>query len=176
MILETDLRKIGRLLKPHGIAGELVMLLTADIDPAELKCVMLRLDGIFVPFFINSCRRKSSETDLLLFDGVTDEKQAALLCPNDVFALTSDLPSDGPEEDGFYADDLVDFEAIDAETGASLGKITGVDDTTPNYLFIIESPERDKPLLVPVADELIDSLDPEARTISLILPEGLTDL
>lgn len=177
MIREKDLKKIGRLLKPHGIAGELVLMLTADIDAADIECVLLKLDGIFVPFFISSCRPKSSETDLIRLDGITDETMAASLCPNEVYALASALPQPAPDEaDGFYAEDLVGFQAVDGSTGAPLGKITGIDDTTANYLFIIENPERKAPLLVPVADELIDALDPDARTISLLLPEGLLDL
>lgn len=177
MIREKDLTRIGRLLKPHGIAGELVMLLTADVDMAALECVILPIDGIFVPFFINSCRPKSSETDLIGLDGINDETQAARLCPSEVYALTAALPARDPgDEDGFYAEDLVGFTALDSESGKELGKITGIDTTTANYLFIIETPDRKAPLLVPVADELIDTLDPDARTIGLSLPEGLTDL
>lgn len=177
MIREKVLRKIGRLLKPHGIAGEIVMLLTADIDPSLLECLILRIDGIFVPFFISSCRPKSSETELIKLDGVTDEAQAALLCPNEAYALASALPAEEDSDaDGFYAEDLVGFDAIDSDSGRTLGKIVGIDDTTVNYLFIIETPGRERPLLVPVADELIDALDPEARTITLQLPEGLLDL
>ena len=33
MISEKDITLIGRLLKPHGIAGELVLMVNTDIDP-----------------------------------------------------------------------------------------------------------------------------------------------
>lgn len=172
MIRESDLRHVGKLLKPHGICGEITALFTVDIDLQQLSCIVLRLDGIFVPFFIRAVRPKSSETDLLLIDGVDDETQAAHLCPNDFFALADELPeTDDP--DGVYAADMIGF-AVEAN-GTALGKIAGIDDTTDNYLFIIEKPDGDR-CLVPVADEFIAGLDTEARRLSLDLPQGLLEL
>ena len=143
MILEENLRKIGRLLKPHGINGELVMQVSEDVDPASLPCVMLRLDGIFVPFFIGNCRPKSSETDLISLDGVSNEVEAAGLCPNDVFAEISALPEDvAGDGDGFYAEDMVGFEVI--ADGEKIGKIIGIEDSTDNFLFIIEKADGEE--------------------------------
>ncbi|MDE6528656.1 MAG: 16S rRNA processing protein RimM, partial [Muribaculaceae bacterium] len=87
MIRENELRVVGRLLKPHGICGEITALITGDVDLTELNCIVLRLDGIFVPFFLEAVRPKSSETDLLTINGISDETQAARLCPNDIYAL-----------------------------------------------------------------------------------------
>lgn len=112
------MKVVGRLLKPHGICGEITALLTVDVDLSELGCIMLKLDGIFVPFFLSSVRPKSAETDLLTIDGITDELQAARLCPNDIYALAEELP--GLDEDGFYAADMEGFEVV--ADGNPLGK------------------------------------------------------
>ena len=56
------LTTVGKLMKPHGINGEITVLLTADVDLAALRCVILEMDGIYVPFFLNSVRPKSSAT------------------------------------------------------------------------------------------------------------------
>lgn len=171
MLRDNDLRVVGRLLKPHGICGEITALVTEDVDFETLSCIILRLDGIYVPFFLESVRPKSSETDLLTIDGIADETQAARLCPNDIYALTAELPDTGGE--GLYASDLEGFEVI--ANGAPIGKIVGLDDTTANYLFIIESPEG-KRLLVPVADEFISGMDAEGKSVTMELPEGLLAL
>ncbi|MDE5941701.1 MAG: ribosome maturation factor RimM [Muribaculaceae bacterium] len=172
MILQEELQKVGKLLKPHGINGEIVALLTDDVDLAEVSCVVICIDGINVPFFISSVRRKSSETDLITVDGIRDETAAAALCGHDLYVKRSEMPSND-ECDGFYADDLVGFDVYsDCEL---IGKITGINDSTANYLFIIERPDGST-CLVPVADEFIDILDPETRRIELRLPEGLLDL
>ena len=172
MIFESDLRPIGKLLKPHGICGEITALLMDDIDLRQLSCIILQLDGIFVPFFLRAVRPKSSETDLVLIDGVNDEAQAARLCPNEFFALADELPETG-DSDGVYTADMIGF-AVEAN-GTALGKIVEIDDTTANYLFIIEKNNGER-CLIPVADEFITGLDADTRRLSLDLPQGLLDL
>ena len=70
MIKRSELRPVGTLLKTHGIDGEIVVQLTADVDLEALQCIVLEIDGIFVPFFPTSVRPKSAETDLVSIDGV----------------------------------------------------------------------------------------------------------
>lgn len=173
MITESQLLPVGRLLKPHGINGEITVLLTADVDLASLSCIVLRIDGIFVPFFLNSVRPKSSETDLVTIDGVASDADAARLCPAEVYVLKVDLPAAEADTDGMYASDLLGYDVV--ENGKMLGKIESVDDTTANYLFIIRTPDG-KEVMVPVADEFIAGIDTDTRTISLDLPEGLLDI
>ena len=57
MILRDELIAIGRYNKPHGVAGEISATIDVDIDTLkELSCLVSDIDGIFVPFFVNSCR------------------------------------------------------------------------------------------------------------------------
>lgn len=173
MILKKDLTKVGKLLKPHGINGEIVALIERDVDLADVSCIVLEIDGINVPFFINAVRPKSSDTDLLTIDGIADETAAAALCNHDLFVKTSELSEADADAEGLYADDLVGFDVYAA--GERIGEITGINDTTANYLFIIERPSGET-VLVPVADEFIEILDPVNRRVELNLPEGLLEL
>lgn len=173
MIQRKELTKVGKLLKPHGINGEIVALIENDVDLAEVSCIVLEIDGINVPFFINAVRPKSADTDLLTIDGVADETAAAAICNHDLYVKTSELPEADIDAEGFYADDLVGFDVYVSDE--RIGKITGINDTTANYLFIIERPAGET-VLVPVADEFIEILDPEKRRIELTLPEGLLEL
>ena len=50
-----------------------------------------------------------------------------------------------------------------------------MDDTTINWLFVVETPGGEQ-VHVPAADELMDDIDLTARTIVMNLPEGLIDL
>ena len=56
-----------------------------------------------------------------------------------------------------------------------IGKIIDLDDTTDNYLFIIETPDG-RNVMVPVADEYVVDIDTENRIITLDLPDGLLDI
>lgn len=173
MIKLSDLTAVGRFVKPHGINGEIVAMPSGDIDFAELSCVVLEIDGIMVPFFISSVRSKSAETDLVSIDGVTDEKQAASLCSHIVYALTSDIPErDYKNGDGFYADDLVGFDII--VEGKQIGEIVDFDDSTANYLFIVDKKDDGGRMLLPVA--FVEYVDAESCTVVMDVPPELLDL
>lgn len=162
----------GEFNKPHGIKGEISASFDPRVDVGALKCVVAEVNGLFVPFFIDAIRSRGADAVLLTIDGITDENEAKLLSRKPLYLLNGDaaLAADD-EDDGFYAEDLVGFSALD-EDGAVIGKIAGVDSTTPNVLFVIDRPDGSE-ALVPVADEFIDGIDPESATITLRLPDGL---
>lgn len=162
----------GEFNKPHGIKGEISASFDPRVDVGALKCVVAEVNGLFVPFFIDAIRSRGADAVLLTIDGITDENEAKLLSREPLYLLNGDaaLAADD-EDDGFYAEDLVGFSALD-EDGAVIGKIAGVDSTTANVLFVIDRPDGSE-ALVPVADEFIDGIDPESATITLRLPDGL---
>ena len=178
MIVENEIYPIGRTIKPHGINGEIAASIDGAIDIAALKCIVFDIDGIFVPFFISSFRSRGSEAVLLTIDGISDENQASSLCNKDIYALRSDIgdiDKDTIDEDGgFYMSDLIGFTLLD-EHNNEIGSITSYDDSTANSLLIIKD-KVDNIRYVPIADELIEDIDPENKTISINVPEGLLDL
>lgn len=162
----------GEFNKSHGIKGEISASFDPRVDVGALKCVVAEVNGLFVPFFIDAIRSRGADAVLLTIDGITDENEAKLLSRKPLYLLNGDaaLAADD-EDDGFYAEDLVGFSALD-EDGAVIGKIAGVDSTTANVLFVIDRHDGSE-ALVPVADEFIDGIDPESATITLRLPDGL---
>lgn len=176
MILVDEITEIGRTLKPHGINGEISAAIDADVDIDSLKCLVFDIDGIYVPFFIESYRSRGSEAVLLTIDGVSDENEAAKLCGLDIYALKTDISAveDDGESDGFYISDLIGFTVYDTEK-RNIGEVSGYDDSTANTLLIVEQTDGSSKY-VPVADELIESFDIDKRIITLNLPEGLLDL
>ncbi len=175
-MIAEKLTHIGRFNKPHGIHGEIAA--TVDVDLSALRCIVVNVEGIDVPFFITSLRPKGPENVLLKLDGYETEEQIKAFVNKDIYALSSEVPEDeglDPDADGFYAADLVGFTAIEGDT--RLGVITDIDDQTDNVLFIIDTGrEGEAPLLVPVADEFIIDIDTDAKTIEFALPEGLKAL
>lgn len=180
MITRAELTEIGRAIKPHGINGEIVTAINRDVDFEGLRCIVMDIDGIYVPFFIDSVRQRGSESVLVTIDGINDEKDAKELCGKAVYALKSDpaISSDGSDDcdhddEGFYAEDLIGFKVT--TDGKSLGEITDVDSSTDNLLFIITDKDGNTSY-VPVADEFITEIDTESHIISMSLPDGLLEL
>lgn len=166
MIREEDIYKIGKLGKPHGVKGEVSMHFTDDIfDRTDCDYLILRIDGIMVPFFMEEYRFRSEETALIKFCDIDTQERAAELTGCEVY-----FPRDLAEIDAgtlSYAA-IAGFEIVDSATGRDVGRIASVDDSTINTLFEMEDGR-----LIPAAAELIEDVDTSARKIVMRLLEGL---
>ncbi len=160
--------RIGRLGKAHGIHGELNFLFDDDVfDRTDADYLVLDLDGILVPFFIEEYRFRSDSNAILKLDGVDTQDRARELTGTDVYfpyALTDD---DAP----FSLNMLIGFNIIDAADGKNIGTIAAINDQTANILFELENGT-----LIPANDDLIAHIDKDKRCITVHLPEGLLAL
>ncbi len=171
MILSEEVFHIGRLGKPHGIRGEITFMFTDDVfDRVDAEYLIVEVDGILVPFFIDEYRFKSNETALMVFDGITTVEQARELTNCEVFFPRA--LSDHSEEEMTW-NELTGYQVTDIHEGF-VGKIVDVDDSTENVLFYVE--HNGRTVLLPAADDLIIEIDNQEKVITTELPEGLLDL
>ena len=71
MIRQEEVYKIGKLGKTHGVKGELSFLFDDDVfDRVDADYLVLDLDGILVPFFIEEYRFRSDSNVILKLEGV----------------------------------------------------------------------------------------------------------
>ena len=68
MITESEIIEIGKLGKPHGINGEINAYIDDNVDIERLRRIVLEIDGIFVPFFLNDIRTKRVDTVIMNID------------------------------------------------------------------------------------------------------------
>lgn len=178
MITEQEIEEIGRLGKPHGIHGEINAYLDEDVDTDAMMRFVTDIDGIYVPFYIDGVRYKGADTVILSIDGIDKDTEAAMLVNHTVYALKADgltgRHGDDDEEGGLYAADLPGF-TLQMPDGTVLGVVESVDTQTENTLLCVERPDGGE-LLVPLAMEMIAGVDPEARLLTMDIPEGLLDL
>lgn len=169
MIKEEDVYKIGRLGKTHGVRGEISFLFDDDVfDRTDADYLILRVDGILVPFFIEEYRFKSDANAIVKFDGIDTQERARELTGCDVYFPRS--LAEGDEGDISWSI-LVGFDILEAQSGKAVGRIAAIDDATMNILFELEDGR-----LVPASEDLITAIDQEARTITMHIPEGLLEL
>lgn len=173
MIKENEVYRIGKLGKPHGVNGEIAMQVDDDIfDQVEAEYLIFKLDGILVPFFMEEYRFKSNEVALVKFDGIDSVERAReftnveVFFPRTLAEAASDLQDGGVS----YAQ-LVGYSLINDADGSCVGTIAYIDEQTINIMFELEDGT-----LIPASEELITSLDVEAKTVSLTIPEGILDL
>ncbi len=170
MIREDEVYKIGRLGKAHGVRGEVSFMFTDDVfDRVDADFLVLNVDGILVPFFMEEYRFRNDTTALVKFCDVDTQERARELTGCDVFFPYA-LADEDEEAPLTYAS-LVGFTLTDANSGKRVGRIASVDEQTANILFELEDGT-----LVPAHEELIAAVDKDKRQIALALPEGLLDL
>lgn len=169
MIRDNEVYKIGRIGKPHGVKGEVQVQVEDDVfDRVDSEYLILRIDGILVPFFMEEYRFKSDEIALVKFCDIDSQEQARQLTGCEVYFQRELAEAD--EHDLTYAE-LVGYKVIDAAFGNEVGTISFVDDATENILFELEDG-----MLLPAPDELIVEVDQSSRTIKMNIPEGLLTL
>ena len=178
MIRREDISEIGKFQKTHGLAGELNAVF--DIEPEELRAdipMVIDIDGIFVPFYIESIRGKGHFSSLVKLAGVDNVDEAKPFVNKLVYIRKEDMIEIANEdEDGFYADDLVGFEIDDCANGQKrVGVIENLDLSSENALFIVKD-QNGRIVYIPAADELIERIDVDHKKLFMHLPEGLIEL
>ena len=170
MIKKETVYKIGRIGKAHGVKGEVSFMFDDDVfDRVDADYLVLELDGILVPFFMEEYRFRSDSTALVKFEDIDTQDRARELTNCDVYFLRSQADSD--EGDGYTWAYFTGFDLVDATSGKHVGRIASIDDSTANVLFCL-----DDGTLIPAAEDLITSIDHDRRQIVMQLPEGLLSL
>lgn len=171
MIRKEEVYKIGIINKPHGVKGEVSFTFSDDVfDRVDCDYLVLLLDGILVPFFIEEYRFKTDNVALVKFEDVDTAEKARMFTNVEVYFPVKYMEVSG---EGIVSWDVFDgFRVIDRRYG-DLGKIVGVDDSTINVLFVIEKDGNE--LLLPAHEEFVLKLDKENKVVHVDIPDGLLD-
>ena len=169
MTMAEDLYKIGKIGKPHGVKGEVSFHFSDDVfDRTEAEYLMLCIDGLMVPFFMEEYRFRSDETALVKFCDIDTQERASELTGCEVFFPRDVADND---DDNLSWAEIIGYSLIDSATSKNVGKIASVDDSTINILFELEDGT-----LIPASIELITNVDKKHKEIEIELPDGILDL
>ena len=153
--------------KPHGVKGEISLI--TDDNPADMAgdpYIVCNIDGIYVPFFIETFRQKSASNVLVKFENIDSAEKVRLLTGKTAFVPSDLLPL--PDDKPFLRGAMIGFTVIDDNAG-TLGEVIAVDDSTPNILLKIEY--KSSEMLVPLS--LITSI--QHQTMYTSLPDGFIE-
>lgn len=171
MIKESEVFKIGKLTKPHGIKGEISFAFDNDVfDRVDCPYLICDIDGILVPFFIQEYRFKGKETALILFEDINNENKAQRLVGLDVYFPRKYYEEEEESDIEYSWNFFIGFSVIDKAHG-TLGKIEEIDEKTINTLFLIKNGTEE--LIIPATEAFIEKIDAKKKIIYLNLPEGL---
>lgn len=174
MIKKEDLTEIGKFQKTHALRGELNAIL--DIDEAYVEDgnpLIVDIDGISVPFYVESVRPKGATSFLIKLKGIDNVEDASEMVNKEIYAMRERL-SEYMDDDMVLRQDLMGYEVIDDEFGR-LGELVHIEDSTQNELMVILTESGDE-LYVPLVDDFITGIDEEKRVINTSIPKDLLEL
>jgi 16S rRNA processing protein RimM len=170
-VTEVERVEVGRVIKPHGLRGEVAVFLTSDVMDRLAAGTEVWVDG--VPTTVATSRPHQGRP-LVRFEHVRDRTAAELLRG----ALVEAAPLDAEELDHYLVSELVGVSVLDPD-GAVLGTVVGLVEMPPIAGYDLLEVERPAggTWLLPAADELVEAVD-DADGLRLVvreLPEGLID-
>ncbi|HEY0228704.1 MAG TPA: ribosome maturation factor RimM [Mycobacterium sp.] len=170
---------VGRVVKAHGIGGEVVVEVRTD-DPAArfapgnaLRAKKSR-GGAAERNYVVAGAREHGARLLVRLDGV-DDRNAADALRGCVFVVDSgDLPP--IDEADTYYDHQLEGLKIRTAAGQDIGVIVEVLHTAGGELLAVKRSDDGDELLVPFVSAIVTSVSLEQGTVEIDPPEGLLDL
>ncbi|MDO4631389.1 MAG: ribosome maturation factor RimM [Corynebacterium sp.] len=163
---------IGRVIKAHGIHGEVVVDVTTDepdiryADGATLHGKQGKKEHTLT---INHTRPHQGRL-LVTFDEIPDRTAAESLRGTQFWAEQLDIDDD---EEGFYDHDLEGLTVI--HDGAAIGEVTGVMSGPAGTILEVRL-ESGREALIPFVFDIVPEVDLEAGTCTITPPDGLLEL
>jgi 16S rRNA processing protein RimM len=168
----SDYREIGVLAKLHGFKGEYVLVSDSTISEEieDWESVFIEIDGLPVPFFIDSLRVTSESSAVIGFEDIDSEEAAREFIGNRILQLFSVADY---EEETSFSRELSGYMVVDKKTG-NVGLVDQLLNYSGNLLLQIMQGEDE--ILIPASETIIVHVDHEKKTILIEAPEGLISL
>jgi 16S rRNA processing protein RimM len=166
---------VGRVGRPHGVRGEVVVEVRTDEPEARfVPGAALITDAASAPPVLTIEAVRSHQGRLLVtFEGVYDrdlagELRGVLLCVDSANVA----PPDDPDE--FLDHQLVGVNAV-TPTGETLGEVAAIDHAPASDLLVLRR-AAGKTALVPFVKAIVPEVDLAGGRVVVDAPEGLLDL
>ena len=163
---------IGRIVKSHGIKGEVVVEVTTD-DPDIRFAVGEILDGtqgVSTHTLTIAAARPHQGRLLVKFEEIADRNAADSLRGTKFFAPPLENEED---EEGFYDHELEGLRVI--QDGTDVGEVTGVMHGPAGQTLEVRL-STGKDALVPFVHAIVPEVDLDAGTLTITPPDGLLEL
>jgi len=165
-------RLLGSVVKIKGISGEVVIrtkITTSSINSGQ-KFLMVKIDGLLVPFFIDSWHSTSNNEFVVKFRDIVTRDKAGFFRDKEIWLPRNELKGsflNAAEKE------LSGYKVIDASEGF-IGITQGILDIPGNDLLKVDF--RNHELLIPLQEGIILKINPDKKEIRVRLPEGFLQI
>ncbi len=164
---------LGKITKKYSFKGELIINLDTD-EPEiyeDLKSIFININGKLIPFFIEKSTFQKKSALRIKFEDVNSEEEASSMINKEAYLPLEDLPKLKGKK--FYYHEIIGYNVVDSNYG-DIGLIIKVDDKSLQSIFVVEN--KGKQILIPINDNIIETINRKNKTIYISAPNGLIDL
>ncbi|MGQ9502433.1 MAG: ribosome maturation factor RimM [Anaerolineae bacterium] len=163
---------IGRILRPHGVHGEVLVEVLTDFSERfdELEVAYLGHDNWHATPYRVRTRRWHRAGALLSFEGCPNRTSVEAL--RDMLVQIPIEEAKPLPEGSYYAHELIGLDVVTTE-GEELGRISDVLFTAANDVYVVQSARGE--ILLPAISQVIQEMDLAAGRIIVTLLPGLLE-
>ena len=159
---------VGKLRRPHGVHGEIIMDVLTDFPERLQRGMTLYVGPDHQPLLLRSYRPHAAAL-LVAFEGYDTPEQAGELRNRLAFVPVADRP---PLPEGeYYHHQLIGLKVV-SEQDELLGKVAEILETGANDVYVVRS-EAGVEILIPAVDEFILNIDLERGEMRVHVVPGL---
>ena len=172
---KADCFNLGYVAKLHSYKGEVSLFFdsTNPEDYANLDAVYIYIDGILTPFFVENIEMRDKGFAKVKFEGVDSENDAKMILKKELFLSLDKLPKLTGKN--YYDHEIIGFTVIDANFG-EVGEVVEVLDFKINPLLQVQNNKFDKEVLLPLGNDLVQSVDREKKELHVLSAPGLIEM
>jgi 16S rRNA processing protein RimM len=164
---------LGYISKVQGFKGGMIAFLDVDnpFDYKSLKSVLVDMNGVLQPFFIEQITIKDKSFAHLKIEGIDHRDDAVEISGKDLYLPLTALPS--LPDDQYYLHELDGMEVVD-EIHGPIGKVEKVLDYAQNALIQVLNQQHE--VLIPLNDQFIARVDKKTRIVHVHIPKELLEI
>jgi 16S rRNA processing protein RimM len=165
--MATEFLAVGRVIRPHGVRGELLLESLTDF-PGHLREVeVVYLGDAAEPHPLAGAREHRHQ--LIIRLGDCADRDCAERFRGQVVQIQAAAAA--PLPPGFYYHHQLTGLAVVTEAGEDLGELVEVLETGANDVYVVRGPAGE--ILLPAIRSVIRHIDLDARRVTVHLLEGL---
>jgi 16S rRNA processing protein RimM len=165
--MTTQLLAVGRVVRPHGVRGELLVDTLTDFPEHLSEVDTVYLGDTAEPHPLAAARQHRGQ--LILRLGDCADRDCAEHYRNQTVQIQAEAAAPLPPG-RYYHHQLIGSQVV-ADDGEALGELVDILETGANDVYVVAT--ADGELLLPAIDTVILNIDVEARRITAHLIEGL---
>lgn len=159
---------VGKLRRPHGVKGEILMAVMTDFPERLKPGVTLHMGNNYDPVTITATRHHNKGL-IVRLEGYSSREEVEHLRNQGLYVRADDRP---PLPEGeYYVHEIIGMQVVTDE-GEELGVVAEMIETGANNVYVVR-PEEGPDVLLPDIEEVVLEVDVKNKRMRVHLIEGL---